>query len=169
MRMLIVILFLISTAALAADAQKKKAQVPSATPSWRFERVVDKMSDEVSCHLNSPRAKLIFSFQTHAYSTYSVETVYLFSNDLLALRTHATLTIRVDKNEPFKMYNREIFPNSAAVNGNDYIEEWLAQMKVGKTLLARLISTSGGLDEEYSLASFAPAFAAYNECLTTLQ
>ncbi|OGA49508.1 MAG: hypothetical protein A3F74_19565 [Betaproteobacteria bacterium RIFCSPLOWO2_12_FULL_62_58] len=158
------LLCIFSIVSFAADATKKKTAAPAV--GWRFERVVDKMNDKQSCRLGSPVGKLAFSFQGF---TSVQRSIYIFSNDLLALRRGAILTIRVDKNESIKMDVRDVAPRIGAVDHNVLTEEWLAQMNVGKKLLARLVSTSGGLDEQYDLTGFARTLVQYNECLRTLQ
>lgn len=141
-----------SSGVFAQRASKK----PAESSSWKFQRLVDKITDKVKCHLDSPSTALVISFQ-------GGHTAYLISNDVLALRQGATLTVRVDKNAPIEMYVRNVAPQIAAVD--TYIEDWLKQMATGKSLVVRLVSTSSGIQEEHSLKGFASAYNAYRECV----
>ena len=158
---------IVCTAADSRNVDPEKGRSQSSAKSgapkndaWRFKRVADKMTDKVSCHLNSPFGKLTFSLQGYV--------IYLVSNELLALRDRATLTVRVDKNQSISMYIRSVTPSIAAIDWNAYTEDWFSQMKTGKTLLVRVVSTTGAFEEEYSLRTFAPALAGYEGCRAAL-
>lgn len=156
MRLLIVLFAVFCGGAYAASIDSKSAQ-----RGWRFERVVDKMTDKVSCRLNSPLgAPVAFSLQGW--------TLYLVADKRAALYDGARLTVRVDKGDAIAIPMRVVTLGLGSADWNAFTADWFDQMSKGRTVLYRVVSTIGGAEGEIDLASFPAARAGYDACMAAL-
>lgn len=157
MRAFLALLLAVSGVATAAESK------PVASPVWKFSRVVDKMTDKVTCVLRAPDAKLGLQFQVNGKRT----TVYLNSRDLKLLDGRVSVKVRVDKNPPLDTYYDWGSPTAVAAFEQDaFAKKWFAAMASGKSVVVRLSSKGGvTIEEEYTLDGFNSSLVDYNACL----
>lgn len=160
MRFMLMFLLLAGAPAVAwaADVQVALAR------DWQFERFVDKFDDKPICRLRSTRKAVSFSFDIAPNG----RAASVFTRDPSAIATGTMLTLRVDKNDSIRMPVRYDRPGVGAVGYGSDAEDWLKQMSVGKTLIARVASNAGGVDEEFSLDGFSKALSAHEQCVKSL-
>lgn len=153
-------LAVIATAtALLAIAANVSAQQKN-LDTWRFEGGPDRFSEKKRCHLNSPIGKqLALSFQGGE--------LYLVSNNLAAMVDGGNLKLRIDQNPVTESYTRNITANTAAADAYTISAGGAVfdQMLKGKVMSVRVVTSRGGLDQDFSLRTAAAAVKSYKQCL----